>query len=376
MPVLNRRAFFTTCTAGGTAVVVSSTASTQPVATPAPTAGAPSPTPEQRLRTILNGAAMTQLAYVATRYGIADQLVSGPKSVDQLATVAGVHTDALYRCLRCLAGHGVFIEEAGRQFRQNEASALLAQDTPRSLRAQFLVRGEDFFWRAFGSLRDSVKTGKTGFDLAYGQNTFEWFKSHPEAARVFDAGQAELTRSLALGISKSYPFGRARQICDIGGGNGALLAQILADHPGPIGTLFDLPHVVDAADPALTARFGSRLRRQGGDFFAAVPEGHDLYLMKYILHDWEDAKALAILARTKAAMGQGTTLLVLEDLVCGPNVPCNAKIGDITMLARTGGRNMTEAEYRDLLTRGGFAVQRVIPAVGDHHVIECTPTRS
>ena len=375
MPVINRRAFFATCAAGSSAVVTPSVAGGQsPISPVAPTAStsAPPPTPEQRLRTVLNGAAMTQLAYVATRYGVADQLAGGPKSVDQLAAAAGVHADSLYRCLRCLAGFGIFVEEAGRRFRQNDVSALLARDTPRSLRAQFLVRGEDFFWRSFGALRDSVKTGTTGFDLAYGQNTFEWFKSHPEAARIFDEGQAELTRALAVGISRAYPFGEARRICDIGGGNGTLLARILDDHPGPTDTLFDLPHVVDAAGPALR-RFGSRVRTHGGDFFAAVPDQHDLYLMKYILHDWEDAKALAILGRTKAAMGPGATLLVLEDLVCGPNVPCNAKLGDITMLARTGGRNLTEAEYRDLLTRGGFTVRRVIPAVGDHHVIECTP---
>lgn len=376
MPALNRRAFFTTCVAGSAASAVAGPANAQPPGGPAP-GGAPAagaPTPEQRLRTILAGATMTQLAYVAARYGIADRLQSGPTSVDELATAAGVHADSLYRCLRCLAGFGVFVEEDGRRFRQNDVSALLASGTPRSLKAQFLVRGEDFFWRAFGALRESVRTGRTGFDIAYGQNTFDWFKDHPEEARIFDEGQAEITRALGIGISKAYPFGRARRILDIGGGNGTLLTQILEDHPGPAGTLFDLPHVVEAARSAVTARLGTRVAVQGGDFFTAVPRDHDLYLMKFILHDWEDPKALAILANTRAAMGPGATLLVLEDLVCGPNIPCNAKLGDVTMLARTGGRNMTDAEYRDLLRRGGFTVQRVIPAAGDHHILECTVT--
>lgn len=373
MPRVARRAFFTTCvTAGAIAGLPERSAATQTRSAPPAAAGAPDPTPEQRMRAAMNGAMTTQMVYVAAAYGIPDLLASGPRPVEELAAAANVHGDTLYRLLRCLASLGIFVEEDGRRFRQNAASALLTTGTPGSVRAQMLVRGEEFYWRSFGALKDSVRTGQTGFDLAYGQNTFDWFRDHPREARVFDEGQAEITRSLGAAISKAYPFDRARRIVDIGGGTGTLLARILADHAGPTGTLFDLPHVVEAARPNLAA-LGNRARTEGGDFFKTVPGDHDLYLMKFILHDWEDAKALAILGNLKRAMAPDATLLVLEDLVCGPNVPCAAKLGDITMLARTGGRNMTEAEYRDLLRRGGFAVRRVIQAAGDHHILECRP---
>ena len=373
MPGVNRRGFFTSCALGGAVAAQPAVRAAQP-ATPraAGSAGSAATTPEQRLRAMLNGAAVTQMVSLVARYGIPDQLAAGPKPVAALAAASGVHADALYRVMRCLAGLGVFHEEDGRRFRQSELSALLTTGTPRSLRAQGIMRGEDYYWRSFGALRESVRTGQTGFHIAYGQNTFDWFKDHPEAARLFDEAMAEMTTAAASAIAAAYPFGSVKTIADVGGGNGALLRAVLATHAGTTAWLFDLPHVVEAARPHLT-KLAGRLQLKGGDFFVEVPAGADLYLMKYILHDWEDARAREILANVKRAMQDGARLLVIEDLICAPNVACQAKVGDVTMLARTGGRNLTEAEYRDLLKRGGFTVTRVIPAAGDLHILECTP---
>ena len=157
---------------------------------------------------------------------------------------------------------------------------------------------------------------------------------------------------------------------DVGGGNGTLLGAILRRHAAPRGILFDLPHVVDAAKLVMPAEISRRCQMVGGDFFKAIPEGGDIYVMKYIIHDWDDNRARAILANCHRAMRSGAKLLVVEALVCGPNIPCEAKVGDVNMLARTGGKNRTEQEYRDLLSASNFATQRVLPVGGDLAVIE------
>lgn len=329
--------------------------------------------PEQVIRRLMTGFQMTQLVYVAAKLKIADQLADGPRTVAQLAAATGSHADSLYRILRALSGFGVFAEEEGPSFRLTPAGALLRSGTPGSLRGAAEARGEDWTWRAWGALLQSVKTGETGFDIVYGKNTFDWFAENPDAARIFDTLQADITARSAAVVAAGYDFAPARLIVDIGGGNGTLLAAILQRHAAPRGILFDLPHVVEAAKPALDAAISPRCQFVGGDFFKAVPKGGDVYIMKFILHDWEDSRARAILANCHAAMTGGAKLLVVEELVCGPNVPCEAKLGDVNMLARTGGKNRTEREYRDLLRAGGFETQRVLPISGDLALIEAAP---
>ncbi|HTV03020.1 MAG TPA: methyltransferase [Luteitalea sp.] len=370
MPSVNRRAFFGACAAGAAA---SSPTAATPVAAlsqaPAAGAAAPTPSPEQRLLTLIDGAAVTQMIYVAARTRVADHIGAGSPSVDEIAAATKVHPDSLYRVLRTLAGYGVFEELEGRRFRQTPVSRLLQGDVPRSMRAAAEVRGEDFFWRSWGALRDSVRTGETGHELVFGEDTFTWFARHPDQARLFDDFQASMTAAAATAITKAYPFPPSATVADIGGGNGTLLTAVLGAHPGVKGVLFDLPHVVDAARPRLAAQ-AARLQFTGGDFFKAVPAGAQIYLMKYIIHDWEESKALAILANTRRAMPGGAHLLVIEDLVCGPNQPCRAKLGDVNMLVRTGGRNRTREEYDALLARGGFRIERAIPAAGDLHILD------
>ena len=372
----DRRVFLTKCLAGAAVALPRDVSGDAAIQTAAPSPPAPprsAPPAEQQLRTMLAGMALTQMLYVVARYGIAERLESGARTAKDLAQAAGLHEGALYRVLRCLASQGVFREEPDRRFSQNAVSALLVPTAAGSLHAQAVVRGEDFFWKAWGALRESVRTGQTGFEVAYGENTFDWFAKNPDAARLFDAGQAAATTAAGAAIAEAYPFGEARLIVDVGGGNGALLRALLSRHPAPAGLLFDLPHVVDAARAALAESLGARVRLTGGSFFDAVPAGGDLYVLKYILHDWEETRALAILANLKRTMAPAARLLVIEDLICAPNVPCAAKLIDVTMLARTGGRNMTDDEYRDLLGRGGFKPLRTIRVQGDLALIEAAP---
>lgn len=346
---------------------------TEAAATAQPAGNAVTEKPDQLVRRMMSGFQMTQLVYLAANLKIADHLASGPQTVLHLATATKSHADSLYRVLRALAGFGVFTEGDGRRFGLNPAAELLRSGVSGSLRAAAESRGEDWTWRAWGALRDSVKTGQTGFDLVYGKNTFDWFAEHPEAARLFDEFQADLSAGSAAEVAGTYDFSSARAVVDVGGGNGTVLAAILGRYPGPRGILFDLQHVVDAAAPVMATNISRRCDFVGGDFFKSVPGNGDIYIMKYILHDWDDSRARDILANCHRAMGDGAKLLVVEDLVCGPNVPCFAKIGDVNMLARTGGRNRTEREYRDLLSAGRFDTQRVLPLADSLALIEAVP---
>ena len=177
----------------------------------------------------------------------------------------------------------------------------------------------------------------------------------------------------AKAVTDAFDFGHVRRVVDVGGGDGTLLASVLRVNPSARGVVFDLPSVVEAAKATFDTSVIARVEFVGGNFFNAVPGGADLYLMKSILHDWNDGDCQKILVNTRQAMATTARLVVAEDLVCGPNQPCAAKQRDINMLVRTGGRNRTEQEYRDVLTRGGFRTTRVIPTASTLFLIEAMP---
>ena len=372
---ISRREFVSHAALAGAALAPrddSAVAASQQGAAPPQGSSAPAmEAPVQLLRRMMLGFQMTQMVYVAAKLKIADLLASGPKPVAELAKATASHEDSLYRLLRALAGYGVFAEDEGHRFRLTPAAELLRSGVPGSLRNAVEARGEDWTWRAWGALLQSVRTGKTGFDLVYGKNTFDWFAENPEAARLFDEMQ---TRRTAAAVASAYDFSTGRVIVDVGGGNGTLLSAILARHTTAQGVLFDLPHVVEASAPMLAKTLGDRCKLVGGDFFKAAPEGGDIYVMKYILHDWNDERSRAILGSCHRAMRRDAVLLVVEDLVCGPNILCDAKLGDLNMLARVGGRNRTEQEYRDLLRSGRFATRRVLRVDGDLSIVEAVPS--
>jgi ubiquinone/menaquinone biosynthesis C-methylase UbiE len=217
-----------------------------------------------------------------------------------------------------------------------------------------------------------VQTGETAFNHLYGENTFDWFAEHADAARLFDDSQADSSGGSARAIVTSYDFSRAGRVVDVGGGTGTLIAEILRSNPSVRGVLFDLNHVVAAARTKFDRRVVNHCEFAGGDFFKAVPSGAEFYVMRHILHDWDDVHCQKILATTGQAMSGRGRLLVIEDIVCGPNQPCAAKTSDINMLVRTGGCNRTDREYRELLSKGGFDIRRVLP-VAAQSLIEATP---
>ena len=340
-----------------------------------PSAQAPTPPAltRQNLQGLLAGYQQSQMLHVVAKLKIADLLQDGPRTTAELAASAGAHEDALYRLLRTLASLGIFSELDDRRFQLNPAAEYLRSNHEASVRVFAEILGEEWMWRPWGALLESVRTGETAFDRVYGMGTFDWFQKHPDAARLFDAGQSESTRASVAAVTAAFDFTKVRRVVDVGGGDGTLLTAVLRVSPTTSGVLFDLPAVVDAAktrfDPALAAR----AEFVGGDFFKAVPAGADLYVMKSILHDWNDRDCQRILGTLRQAMSATARLIVAEDHVCAPNQPCLAKQRDINMLVRTGGRNRTEQEYRDVLTRGGLRTTRVIPTASTLVLMEAAP---
>lgn len=325
------------------------------------------------MQNMIRGYQLTQIVSVAAKLRIADHLKNGPVTVRELATLTGSHEDSLYRLLRALAGMGIFAEEKGLRFRLTPAAELLGSGARGSVRVSAEVAGEDWMWRSWGALLHSVRTGETAFDHLYGKATFDWLSENPAAGQLFDEFMAERTAASVEAVIAAYDFSPARTVVDLGGGAGVLLTAILRHSRIARGILFDLKHVIAAARTKVEPSIARRCEFVSGDIFKAVPRGGDLYILKSILHDWSDVRAQAILATCRRAMAGKGKLLVLEQIVCGPNQPCEAKLADINMLLRTGGRNRTEKEYRDLLATGGFNMNAIFPTGGPLSVMEAVP---
>lgn len=305
---------------------------------------------------------ISQSIYVVAKLGIADLLKDGPKSSDELAASVRANPDALYRVLRALAGAGVFAEVDHRCFMLTPLARLLQTDVPGSFRGAAIFFGDDQNWRPWGELLYSVKTGKPAFEHVFGMGYFEWAFQHAEASDIFSAAAAATTRPESMAIVAAYDFSGFRTIVDVGSGKGSLMAAILKAYPRMGGVLFDHPQVIAGARDLLEREgVAARCELVAGDFFASVPEGGEAYLLKSIIHDWDDARAATILQNCHRAMkGQGK-LLVIERLIPPGNEPSYVKLLDLQMMVLLGGRERTEAEYRALFAAVGFRLTRVIP---------------
>jgi hypothetical protein len=327
---------------------------------------------QTRLRELIDGYRATQMLHVVAKLRIADHLQQGPLSVKELANRTSTHEDSLYRLLRTLAGLGVFAEEDGRQFRLTPMAELLRTGVPGSFQVAAQAAGEPWMWGPWGHLAHSIQTGEVAFDNLYGKHTWEWFEENPGPAQIFNSLMDEGTASETRAVLAGYDFSGAQTIIDVGGGRGVLLSAVLGKSASTRGILFDLPHVIEAAEKEVPAALAKRIQFTPGDFFKAVPEGGDIYILKNIIHDWTDAESGRILEVIRLAMkGRGRMLLV-ENIVCGANQICRGKTSDIQMMVRNGGRNRTEMEYRDLLRGHGFEIIRIVSTAGPS-LVEAVP---
>ncbi|MEU5697427.1 methyltransferase [Streptomyces aurantiacus] len=329
----------------------------------------------QRLMLLANGQRFSAVVYALAEMNVADQLAKGPRTAGELADAVGADETALYRMLRCAALLGVFRELDGRRFALTPLAEGLRTDLPDGVRDAVLLDGSGFFWGAFGSILHSARTGRPGFDAANGMSFWEYLQGHPEAGAVFDDAMTTISRRLGGLYLDRVDFSRFPVLADVGGGRGYFLAEILRRNPDMRGVLFDRPQVTGTAGELLTEReVADRVEVVGGDFFTdSVPAGCDAYVLKTVLHDWPDDKAVAILRRVREAIGDSEArLLVLEQVVAPGNVWDTAKFLDVDMLVVMGGRERNLDEWRALLTAGGFELD-CTPAVGDWAVLECRP---
>lgn len=304
---------------------------------------------------LIGGFKLSCLVAVAAKLQIADHLAHGFRTAAELARLTSCHEDSLYRALRALAGMGIFAEGPDKCFRLTPRGEYLRSDVPGSLRVAAQIVTEDWTWLPWGALEHSVRTGETAFDSLFGESTWSWFSANPEAGALFNQHMDVRTAADAEALLAAFDFSGIRTIVDVGGGQGSLLAAILRRQREASGTLVNLPHVIESVHRDRFHDLGKRLQFAPGDFFDSVPNGADLYILKDILHDWNDDRALQILETCQRAMRANSTLLVIEYVVCPPNLHCGGKIVDIQMMVRTGGRNRTQEEFRDLFGRSGFA---------------------
>jgi hypothetical protein len=312
---------------------------------------------------------------VAARLGVADRLAKGPANVQDIARSVEADEDALYRVMRALSTIGVFEERDDRYFAQTPASDVLRSDHPQSLRAMVVFIADPLHFRCYANLMHSVKTGETTASPTLGKPVFEYLQSDPEESKDFNAAMVNLTQMFIPAVLQAYDFGDIGTLIDVGGGHGSVIASILQKYPRMKGVLYDLDHVVRGAGALLSSMgVADRCEARPGDFFKSVPAGGDAYIMKNIIHDWNDRESLLILNNIKQAMTgrPHAKVLLLETVLAGRNQPDMGKWSDIEMMALPGGRERTEEEFRELFRQAGFRLNRVVPTQGPPSVIEAS----
>jgi hypothetical protein len=330
----------------------------------------PSMPPGQQLAQMASAYWVSQAIYVAAKLDLAELLATGPKSAEELSATTGTNAPSLYRLLRALASVGVFAEEADRTFRLTPLAEPLRTSHPGSQRALIVMTGEEHY-RAYGELLYSVQTGRPGFEKIYGQPIFDYLGQRPEQAELFDAAMVSIHGRETQAMIEAYDFSQFAALADLGGGNGSLLTAVLQRHSRLKGILFDLPHVVERARPNLAAAgLAERCQCVSGSFFETAPPGADAYLMRHIIHDWNDEQCLTILRNIHRAAPAHANLLLIESVIQPGNEPSFAKLLDLTMLVIPGGKERTEAEYRTLFSAGGFELKRIVPTAAEISVLE------
>jgi precorrin-6B methylase 2 len=317
--------------------------------------------PSAELMRLIDGFQVSQAIHVAASLGIADLLENGSRSSDQLATSTKCDPDALLRLLRALASVGVLNELPNKRFELTPVGDGLRATAPASRKAWACYVGRPYVWQSWGALNRSVQSGRPAFDLLHGMGIWKWRSQQPQENEIFDAAMTGLSRAVTRSVIAAYDFSAFEQVVDVGGGQGALLAAILAASPSAHGVLFDLPHVVAAAPPVLAAAgVTDRCRIMGGNVFETLPEGGDLYIVKSVLMDEPDRQAVAILEACKRAMRKTGKLMVIERLVAPPNEGRDSKFGDLTMMVMTGGRERTVTEFTLLFESAGFRLEQQV----------------
>jgi hypothetical protein len=321
------------------------------------------------LRELIMGYMPARVVHVAAHLGIADLLAGGPKTAVALARETDTNSVPLRRLLRALASMGVLENLESDRFGLTALGSQLRSNVPDTMRNFALMFGGERAWRSWGELLHSVKTGESGTRRVYGLGSFEYLAANPDQAIIFNEAMAENTRRVTQALVSAYDFAQFSKIIDVGGGNGALMAAILAANPRIRGVVFDLPGgCAEASQKLANAGVAAKCEVVAGDFFRSVPEGADAYILKHIIHDWDDEQSVAILMNCRKAMHQASKILLVERVMPEKMEATAANqrmtMVDINMLAMPGGQERTEKEYRHLFAKAGLSIARSLAIPG------------
>jgi hypothetical protein len=305
--------------------------------------------------------------------GIADFIAAGTRHADHLADECGASADAVYRLLRASQTIGLCVEVAPKEFALTPVGETLRSAIPGSMRDLLIAETAPGHWLPWGRLVEAVRRGGPLASETLGMPVWEYYAKNAEEGQCFARGMGNISSIASQDVAAVYSVAGAHRVIDVGGSEGMLLRGLLRAAPGVRGVLFDRPEIIQYAQASVAASdVADRIELEGGDFFAGVPAGGDVYLLKHILHDWPDAECETILRNVHKAAAPGARLVIVEMLVPDEPQPSPASLMDMNMLVMLGGRERTASEFRALLARCGFTLQRVLPTAGTFLVLEAT----
>ena len=328
--------------------------------------------PQAQLMQLVGGCFASQAVYVAAKLGVADLLAENPKSAATLARETQTHERSLYRLMRTLTSLGVFKEIESKVFANNSVSETLLADAPGSLRDMTIWMGEEPHWRVYGNMLHSIKTGKAAWSAVHGEDVFPYlFQTNRELGEIFNRAMTSFSGQTIPAIAAAYDFSEVGVLADIAGGYGHLLAGIMKDHPQMFGVLFDLMPVCEEGKTFLEkAGVSERVSTVCGSFFDKVPVKADVYMLKHIIHDWDDAECVTILKNIRASMPDDAKILILDAVIPDGVEPHFGKIMDMEMLVSPGGIERTADEFETLLNDSGLKLNRIIPTQSIVAIVE------
>lgn len=327
---------------------------------------------QHQMMQLLTGYWVSQAVHVAARLDLADHIQAGHDTSELLAKVSGTHPPSLYRLLRALASVGVFAEEGHDRWKLTPLAETLL-DRPGSQKAVAIMMGDEHF-AAWGELLYSIRTGKIAFDKLYGKPAFDFLAEHPDKAKNFDQAMVGIHGAETAAMLEAFDFSDIGVLVDVGGGNGSLLLATLKKYPLLRGIVYDMAGTADRARENIKGQgMLARCSALGGNFFEQVPAGGDAYIMRHIIHDWTDEQSITILSNIRRVLKPDGRVLLVEAVIPPGNDPSWSKFLDLNMLLIPGGKERTEAEFRDLFEKSGFQMSRIVPTKTEVSIIEAKP---
>jgi O-methyltransferase domain/Dimerisation domain len=330
--------------------------------------------PPIRISLLSQGTIISTSLALAAELGIADLLADGPRSSEELAQATSTHPRSLYRLLRLLCCIGVFTEIQPDSFAQTPLSECLRTGVPGSMRSWLRMIGFKIRYHTHAEALHSIKTGEPAFKRVAGMEFFDYMAAHPDEGGVFNQAMNDMGQGVAAAVVGSYDFSGIGKIIDVGGGHGTLIARILQKYPEMTGILFDSPHVAESARESIaSAGLAQRCEVVGGDFFKSIPSGCDAYLLRWIIHNWDNERAVTILRNCRQGMGERSRLLLIESVIPAGNEFHPGKLLDYIMLTSHSGQERMAEEYDSLLREADLRLNKVVPTGSHLSVIEAVP---